>query len=67
MTGTAVLMLMVSLLVAIKMGSRSPASRGKFRNPFRNMTVMLVMLFLVVNGLQWTVSDLLPGLMFPRF
>ena len=45
MTGTAVLMLMVSLLVAIKMGSRSPASRGKFRNPFRNMTVMLVMLF----------------------
>ena len=46
-TGTAVLMLMVSLMVAIK--TRTQASVGKFRNPFRNMTVMLVMLFPVTG------------------
>ena len=66
----AVLMLLASITVAVKTGARggSRAPGGKFRNPLRNLNVILFMLTFVFLVLQQLLPDsILPGLLFPRF
>ena len=67
----AVLLLLVSITIAVKTGARgsgSGAPGGKFRNPLRNLNVILFMLTFVFLVLQQLLPDsILPGLLFPRF